>query len=196
MVGQVANLRLGVFQLADIASGHQQAGRLVEGDRLNRDLNGEQFAALVASEHFPMMHTALVLQFREQDCALFVVRPNADFVDAVADHFSGAVARQATEAVIDLQVAATVELGDGDGVGAGVECLGEFLFTGFKRSLGPLLLGDVAQGRDAAGQVVDGDQAAGYHAGQRLTVFVVDHHRDIVQGFIANHLLDAPGAFC
>ncbi|MNE26099.1 hypothetical protein D3C80_1194500 [compost metagenome] len=85
--------------------------------------------------------------------------------------------------------------GDGDGVGAGVEGLGELLLAGLQRGFGALLLGDVAQGGHAAGLVVDGDQAAGNHAGQGLAVFVIDRHGDIVQGFVANHLFDAPGTF-
>ncbi|MNJ54933.1 hypothetical protein D3C77_503980 [compost metagenome] len=144
MIGQVANLRLGVLQLADVAGGQQQAGRLIERDRLNRDFNRKQFAALVAPEHFVMVDAALVLQFCDEARALFVVSPDTDFVRGAADHFSAAVARQTAKAVVDLQVATAVEFSDGDRVGAGVKRLGELFFAGLERSLGSLLLGDVA----------------------------------------------------
>nr|VVN38434.1 hypothetical protein PS652_05267 [Pseudomonas fluorescens] len=76
-----------------------------------------------------------------------------------------------------------------------MERLGEFLFAGLERRFGALLLGNVAQGGDAAGLVVDLDQAAGNHAGQRLPVLVVDHHGDVVQGLVADHPFNASGAF-
>ncbi len=63
VVGQVADLRFGVFQQADVTRGQQQAGGFVEGDRFHRDFDGEQFAALVAPEHFLVMNPALDLQF-------------------------------------------------------------------------------------------------------------------------------------
>lgn len=61
----MTNLRFGVLQQADVARGQQQARGFIERDRLDRDLNGEQLAALVAPEHFLMMHAALDLQLGE-----------------------------------------------------------------------------------------------------------------------------------
>ncbi|MNE45446.1 hypothetical protein D3C80_1397310 [compost metagenome] len=63
MVGQVADLRLGVFQLADVAGIEQQAFHLVEGNRLYRHLDGKDIAALVAAEHLAVVHPAAFAQF-------------------------------------------------------------------------------------------------------------------------------------
>ncbi len=195
VVGQVANLCLGVLQLADIAGGQQQAVHLVEGDRLHRHLHGKNIATLVAPEHLAVVHPATLAQLGQQGAALLVVGPDADLIHRVADHFGSAVAGQAAEAVVDFQVATAVAFGDGDGVGAGVEGLGKLFLAGFECRLGALLLGDVAQGGDAAGLVVDGDEAAGNHAGQRCAIAVVDHHGDVAQGLFADHSLDALRAF-
>ncbi|MNH25101.1 hypothetical protein D3C79_850690 [compost metagenome] len=113
-----------------------------------------------------MVYPATLLQLHQQRVALLVVGPDTQLVDAAADHFGGAVAGQPAEAIVDFHIATAVALGDGDGVRAGVKCLGELLFTGLERRFGPLLLGYIAQGRDAAGLVVDADQPAGNHTGQ------------------------------
>jgi hypothetical protein len=52
--------------------------------------------------------------------------PDADLIHRAADHFVGAVAGQAAEAVVDLQIAAGVAFGDGDGVGAEWNALANF----------------------------------------------------------------------
>ncbi|MNO08254.1 hypothetical protein D3C81_2308140 [compost metagenome] len=65
MVGEVTNLRFGVFQQADVPRGQQQACGFIERDRLDRDLHRQQLAALVAPEHFLMMNAALYLQLGE-----------------------------------------------------------------------------------------------------------------------------------
>ncbi|MNJ02999.1 hypothetical protein D3C73_1631600 [compost metagenome] len=61
----MANLRFGVFQQADVSRGQQQTGCFVEGDWLHRHFDSEQFAALVAPEHFLVMNPPLDLQFRQ-----------------------------------------------------------------------------------------------------------------------------------
>ncbi|MCY1179148.1 hypothetical protein D9M73_195300 [compost metagenome] len=61
VVGQVADLRLGVLQLADITGREQQALRLVEDNRFDRHLDGEDFPTFVAPEHLPVVHPALFL---------------------------------------------------------------------------------------------------------------------------------------
>ncbi|MNV65480.1 hypothetical protein D3C71_1581740 [compost metagenome] len=141
------------------------------------------------------MNPALDLQFGQQRRALFFFRPDPDLVHRAPHHFFGAVAGQAAETVVDLQIAAGVALGDGDGVGAGVEGLGEFLFTGLERRFRALLLGDIAQRSDDAGLVADADLAAGNHAGQGLSVLVLDENGDVVQALFADHLFDPSQAF-
>src|SRR3546814_10626693 len=91
-------------------------------------------------------------------------------VDRVPDHFVGAVAGQAAEAVIDFKVAAAVAFGDGDSVRTGVESLGEFLLAGLEGRFGALLLGNIPQGGDDAGLVADIDLTTGNHACQRLEI--------------------------
>ena len=127
---------------------------------------------------------------------MFLFGPDPDLVHGTADHFVGAVAGQAAETVVDLQIASGIAFGDGDGVGAGVEGLGELLFAGLERRFRALLLGDVAQGGDDARLVADADLAAGNHAGQRLPVLVLDEDRHIVQALFADHLFDPLQAFC
>ncbi|MNV10306.1 hypothetical protein D3C71_1008230 [compost metagenome] len=195
MVGEVADLRLGVFQQTDVPRSQQQARGFVEGDRFHRDFDGQQLAALVAPEHFLMMNPALDLQFGQQRRALLLFSPDADLINRAADHFISAVTGQAAETVVDLQIAPGIAFGDGDGVGAGVERLGEFLFAGLQCRFRALLLGDVAQGGDDARLVADADLSAGNHAGQGLPVLVLDENRHIVQALFANHLFDSLQAF-
>ncbi|MCY1405513.1 hypothetical protein D9M71_207520 [compost metagenome] len=141
------------------------------------------------------MNPSLDLQFGQQRRALFFFGPNPDLVHRAAHHLLGAVAGQAAEAVVDLQIASGVALGDGDGVGAGVEGLGEFLFTGLERRFRALLLGDIAQGGDDAGLVADADLAAGNHTSQGLSFLVLDQNGHVVQALFADHLFDSSQAF-
>ncbi|MNF86643.1 hypothetical protein D3C84_690880 [compost metagenome] len=166
VVSQVTNLRFGIFQQADVPRGQQQAGGFVEGDRLHRDFDGQQLTALVAREHFPVMDPALGVQFGQQTRPLFFFGPNPDLVHRAAHHFLGAVTGQAAKPIVDLQIEATVALGDGDGIRAGVERLGELLFAGLECRFRALLLGDVAQCGDDAGLLANADLATGNHAGQ------------------------------
>ncbi|MNC78609.1 hypothetical protein D3C75_1308610 [compost metagenome] len=64
------------------------------------------------------MHPALDLQLGEQGRALFFFGPDPHLVHGTADHFVGAVAGQAAETVVDLQVTPGIAFSDGDGVGA------------------------------------------------------------------------------
>ncbi|MCY1427817.1 hypothetical protein D9M71_436800 [compost metagenome] len=118
VVGQVADLCLGILQLADIARGQEQARRFIEGQRFDRYFDGQYFPALVAAEHFSVVGATVHMQVMDQDVSLFFVGPDADLENRAPDHLFGGVAAQATEAVVDFQVAAGFPFGNGDGVGA------------------------------------------------------------------------------
>ncbi|MOA54464.1 hypothetical protein D3C78_1780820 [compost metagenome] len=92
-----------------------------------------------------MVHPPAQFDLAEQGRPLRFVGPDAELVHGTPDHFVNAVARQAAEAVVDFQVQAAGAHGYGDGVGAGVKRLGEFLFTGLDCRFGALLLSDVTQ---------------------------------------------------
>src|SRR5690606_8485537 len=98
--------------------------------------------------------------------ALFRVGPDVQFEGVATYDFFRAVAGEPAEALVDLDVAAAVQLADGDGVRAGVERLGELLLAGLERRLGGLALGDVAEGGGDAQLAVDADEAAGDDAAQ------------------------------
>ncbi|MCY1412878.1 hypothetical protein D9M71_282960 [compost metagenome] len=195
VVRQVADLCLGVLQLADVASGQQQARRFVEGQGFDRNLDGQNFPALVAGEHFAVVGAAIFLQVMQQNGTLLFVGPDTDVENGAPDHFIGAVAAEPAEAIVDFQVATRFTVGDGDGVGAGVEGLGELLLAGHEGGLGALLGGDVAQGGDTARLVLDVDQAAGNHAGQDMAIVVVHRDSEMIQGFIAKALFEPFQAF-
>src|SRR5450830_169373 len=138
-----------------------------------------------------MAYAAFELQFGQQRRPLVFIGPDADLVKRQADDVFGAITGQAAEAVVHLHIAAGVAFGDGNRVGTGMKGLGEFFFAGLQRSLGPLLLGNVAQGGDDARLVADLDQPAGNYAGQGLAAFVVRDDGHVVQCLVANHLFDA-----
>ena len=114
VVGQVADLRLGGFKLADVAGREQQARSAIEGNGLNRDLNVKQVAAPRASQHFAVADTALGLQLIQQPLTLGAVAPNPQLVGAAAHHLGAGVAREAGETVVDLQITAGGVIADGD----------------------------------------------------------------------------------
>src|SRR5690606_30182027 len=87
-------------------------------------------------------------------------------------------------------VATAVALGDGDGVAAGVERLGELLLTGLEGDLRALLLGDVAEGRGDAHAPVDAQEAAGYLAGKDTAVAGAELRLDVGQGLVAQQLFE------
>ena len=62
VVGQMADLRLGVFQQAHVPRGQQQARGFIQGDGLDRDFYCQHFTAFVVPEHFQMVNAALDLQ--------------------------------------------------------------------------------------------------------------------------------------
>ncbi len=118
MISQVLNLRLGIFKRADVAGVHQQASGVVQGDELDRYIQHQRRAMLVPTVHFAVMHAAFLAQFFKHVFALQGVGPDADFMRCTAKHFVGAETGQAAEAIVDLDVAARVDFGDGDRVGA------------------------------------------------------------------------------
>ena len=133
------------LELAQIASGKQQAGGVIQGNGLDRHFNVEQVTPARAPQHFAVADASLFGQFLQQRPALCTVTPNPQFISAAANDFAAAVTGQPAEPVIDFKVVTGCELANGDGVRAGVERLGEFFFTGFKRRFSSLLLRNVEQ---------------------------------------------------
>ena len=118
MVGQVPDLRLSGFKLADVAGGEQQACCVVQSDRFDRDFDIQQLAALGAPQHLSVTDTALFPQFIEQSLTLYAVAPNAQFVRTVADRLGTAVPGQTGETIVYFYVMACGVVADGDGVRA------------------------------------------------------------------------------
>ena len=187
VVRQMAHLRLRLAQGADVAGGQQQAVQPVQPDRLDRDVDGAQPSAFVPTQHFTVVDPALLAERGQQLDALVRVAPDTDVVDATAEHLRCGVTCQSGEAIVDFHEAAGRPLADGDGVGARMERFGELLFAGLERRFGALLLGDVTQGTDTAGVVVDADQPAGHHAGDGAAIPVQSDHRDVAQPALPDH---------
>ncbi|MCY1356644.1 hypothetical protein D9M69_431020 [compost metagenome] len=133
------------------------------------------------------MDMALVVQAFEHRAAADIGAPDAQVERRAAEHFLGAVAGQPAEAFVHFQVMAGFALGDGDGVGTGMERLGEFLFAGAQGGLGLLLLGDVAHGDGDAVFAVDADVAAGQHAGELATVLGLQLGLQVVEMVLEAH---------
>src|SRR5690606_42105251 len=76
-----------------------------------------------------------------------------------------------------------------DGIGAGVNRLGELLLAGPQRGLGRLPGSDIAEGSDDAEASLDPDEAAGDHAGQGFAVTGEELRFDVVQRLVARELL-------
>ncbi|MCY1287211.1 hypothetical protein D9M70_361990 [compost metagenome] len=190
MVGQVLDLRLGVLQGADVAGGEQQAGRAVQLDLLHRDLHHLLAAVAMLAEHFQVVDAAVARDELDQLVALRGPGPDAHLAGGATQHILRAIAGEAAEAFVDFDVAAGVALGDGDGVGAGVEGLGELLLARLERRLRLLARGDVAKGGGDAELALDTDEAAGHHAGQQAAVTGQEARLDVVQALVAQQLAE------
>ena len=184
VVGQVLDLCLGLLEVADVAGDQQQAVLLIDADRLHRYLHGEQVASAVAHQHFLVTHKTVAVDGLQQGLPLAGFGPDIDFQGGVAQHLIGAVAGQTGEAFVDFQVAGAVALGDGDGVGGGVEGFGEFLFAELARTLGKFPCGLVAEGRGHAVFVAHFDHSGGYHAGQDLTILAPKLGAGVIQALL------------
>ena len=150
VVGQVLYLRLRLLQFADIARGEQQAGYAIEFDGLHGNVDQTHLAVTMPAMHFHVQHLALLGQVLDHAHALFGVGPDVQLEGRATDYFVRQIAGDAGEAFVDLDIAPAVTFGDGDGVRAGVEGLGELLFRGLQALLAQQPLADIDQRADHA----------------------------------------------
>jgi len=142
----------------------------------------------ILADHLPIGDTAVALQAAQNLLALRA-GPDAQLGGGAADGFFRPVAGQPAKAFVDLDETPGTALADDDGIGAGVERLGELGLAGLERRLGLLPFGDVAKSGDDAQPPFDADEAAGYHAGDGIAGPGAELRFGVFQMLVAAQLL-------
>ena len=101
VVGQVVDLCLCLFQLADVAGDQQQTLHAVEDQRLDRDADGNGFAVAILRGQFKVVDVAVMAHLFQQEFPL-AFGPDAQFISGITNDLLAAVTTQSAEAFVDF----------------------------------------------------------------------------------------------
>ena len=153
-------LEPGPLGLGDVAGVDHQVVALVHREARRRHPHRDQLAGLGADLDRQVGDAPVQVDQRAQAVAVLQVVPEAEIDGAAADRLGRAVAGQAGERGVDQRMAAALELGQRDVVGAGREQLRQHRLRAPQRGLDALARGDVEQDRQRRrpGRGVDADR--------------------------------------
>ena len=122
--------------------------------------------------------------------ALLGIDAQAQLVEAAAGDFFRGIAGETAKAVVDFQEAPFAPFQQADGVGTGMEGLGELFLAGLQRAGGLLQAGDVVERGGEVAVALHRQIAAGDQAGDAPAILAAEAGQGAVQHLLAVQFLD------